>query len=47
MESKDLIAIIGIAVTLVVSVVNLVYSLWNNKRTLFVNTVGHVASEVD
>src|ERR1700722_7412586 len=39
MESKDLIAIIGIAVTLVVSVVNLVYSLWNNKRTLFVNTV--------
>jgi hypothetical protein len=39
MESKDLIAIIGIAVTLAVSVANLIYSLWSNKRTMFVNTV--------
>jgi hypothetical protein len=39
MDSKDWIAIIGIAVTLVVSSANLIYSLWTNKRTAFVNTV--------
>ena len=39
MEAKDLIAIAGIGVTFVVSSANLLYSLWNNKRTSFVNTV--------
>lgn len=39
MENKDLIAIAGIGVTLAVSSANLVYSLWSNKRTAFVNTV--------
>lgn len=39
MDSKDQIALIGIAVTLVVSVANLGYSLWSSKRTAFVNTV--------
>src|SRR5271163_4282652 len=39
MEVKDLIAIVGIGVTFAVSAANLAYSLWNNKRTSFVNTV--------
>lgn len=39
MEFKDLIALAGIIVTLVVSSANLIYSLWSNKRTSFVNTV--------
>ena len=39
METKDLIAIVGIAVTFLVSAANLAYSLWSNKRTFFVNTV--------
>lgn len=39
METKDAIAIAGIGVTLVVSSANLAYSLWNNKRSSFVNTV--------
>ncbi len=39
MGSNDLIAITGIAVTFVVSVANLIYSLRNNRRTTFVNTV--------
>jgi len=39
METKDLIAIAGIGVTFLVSSANLVYSLWSNKRTVFVNTV--------
>jgi hypothetical protein len=39
MEPKDLIAVAGISVTFVVSCANLVYSLWSNKRTVFVNTV--------
>ena len=39
MESKDLIAIAGIGATVVISSANLAYSLWNNKRTSFVNTV--------
>jgi len=39
MGTNDLIAISGIAVTLVVSTANLIYSLRNNKRTMFVNTV--------
>jgi hypothetical protein len=39
MESKDTIAIFGIAVTFAVSVANLVYSLWSNRRAMFVNTV--------
>jgi hypothetical protein len=37
--SNDVIAISGIAVTFIVSVANLIYSLRNNKRTIFVNTV--------
>ena len=39
MESKALVAIAGIGVTLAVSVANLAYSLWSNKRTFFINTV--------
>ncbi len=39
MGSNDAIAITGIAVTFVVSVANLVYSLRTNRRTIFVNTV--------
>lgn len=39
MGSSDAIALAGIAVTFVVSVANLVYSLRTNKRTMFVNTV--------
>jgi hypothetical protein len=39
MGSNDGIAIVGIAVTFVVSVANLVYSLRSNRRTMFVNTV--------
>jgi hypothetical protein len=39
MDSKDLIAIVGIGVTFAVSSANLVYSLWSNKRAFFVNTV--------
>lgn len=39
MESKELVAIAGIGVTLAVSVANLAYSLWSNKRTFFINTV--------
>ncbi len=39
MGSNDAIALTGIAVTFVVSVANLVYSLRTNKRTMFVNTV--------
>lgn len=39
MGSNDVIAITGIAVTFVVSVANLIYSLRTNRRTIFVNTV--------
>lgn len=39
MGSNDVVAITGIAVTFVVSVANLVYSLRTNRRTIFVNTV--------
>src|ERR1035437_5675025 len=39
METSNQTALIGIAVTLLVSVANLLYSLWSNKRTSFVNTV--------
>jgi hypothetical protein len=39
MEAKDLIAIAGILVTLAVSIATLVYSVWSNRRTSFVNTV--------
>jgi hypothetical protein len=39
MASSDAVAIAGIAVTFVVSVANLVYSLRTNRRTVFVNTV--------
>lgn len=39
MGSNDVIAISGIAVTFVVSVANLIYSLRTNRRTIFVNTV--------
>ena len=39
MGSNDAISITGIAVTFVVSVANLAYSLRTNRRTTFVNTV--------
>jgi len=39
MGSNDVVALIGIALTFLVSVGNLIYSLRNNKRTTFVNTV--------
>lgn len=39
MGTSNLIAITGIALTFIVSVANLVYSLRNNNRTIFVNTV--------
>ncbi len=39
MGTSDVVAIIGIALTFLVSVANLVYSLRNNTRTIFVNTV--------
>jgi hypothetical protein len=39
MGSNDLIAVTGIALTFFVSVANLIYSLRNNRRTTFVNTV--------
>jgi cell shape-determining protein MreC len=39
MGSNEWIAIIGIALTFIVSAVNLYYSLRNNDRTVFVNTV--------
>jgi len=37
--ASDQITLVGIAATLLVSVANLIYSLRNNKRTIFVNTV--------
>ena len=39
METKDLIAIVGIFLTFLVGLANLAYSLWSNARTSFVNTV--------
>ncbi len=39
MEAKDVIAIAGIGVTFLVSSATLIYTLWNNQKTLFVNTV--------
>jgi hypothetical protein len=39
MRANDVIALTGIGVTLIVSVANLLYSLWSGKRTIFVNTV--------
>lgn len=39
MGSNDIVAITGIAVTLAVSVANLIYSIRTNRRTVFVNTV--------
>jgi hypothetical protein len=39
MGSNDVIALMGITLTFFVSVANLIYSLRNNKRTTFVNTV--------
>jgi len=39
MGSNEAIAAVGIALTFVVSVANLIYSLRNNRRTTFVNTV--------
>lgn len=39
MEAKDFISIAGILVTLLVSSATLVYSLWSNKRSFFLNTV--------
>jgi hypothetical protein len=39
MGSNDWVAIVGIALTFLVSIANLIYSLRNNNRTIFVNTV--------
>lgn len=39
MGSNDTVAMIGIALTFIVSVANLAYTLRSNKRTTFVNTV--------
>src|ERR1700691_1395753 len=39
MEPKDIISIAGILVTFLVSSATLVYSLWSNKRSFFLNTV--------
>jgi hypothetical protein len=39
MATNDLIALTGITLTFFVSAANLVYSLRNNRRTIFVNTV--------
>jgi hypothetical protein len=39
MGYNDIIALIGIGLTFLVSVANLIYSLRNNRRTTFVNTV--------
>jgi hypothetical protein len=39
MESNELVTLIGITVTFLVSIANLVYSLRNNTRTILVNTV--------
>jgi hypothetical protein len=39
MEAKDAIAIAGISGTLLVSIATLVYSIWSNKRSSFLNTV--------
>ncbi|MGB7546944.1 MAG: hypothetical protein WBM14_04270 [Terracidiphilus sp.] len=39
MGSNDIVAIIGIALTFIVSVANLAYTLRSNKRATFVNTV--------
>src|SRR5260370_37552145 len=39
MEPKDNIALLGIAATLVVALVNLVYMIRNSRKTAFVNTV--------
>jgi hypothetical protein len=39
MGSNEIIALTGIALTFFVSVANLIYSLRNNRRTTFVNTV--------
>lgn len=38
-ETKDWIAIAGIAITFLVSLANFLYSIYTNKRTSFVNTV--------
>jgi hypothetical protein len=39
MGPNEAIAVAGIFVTLAVSSANLLYSLWNSKRTTFVNTI--------
>ncbi|WP_214890310.1 hypothetical protein, partial [Exiguobacterium sp. s142] len=39
MDTKDLITLIGIGITLIVGVANLINSLVTNKRTLYVNAV--------
>jgi hypothetical protein len=38
-DTKDLIALVGIGLTFLVGLANFLYSLWSNKRTSFVNTV--------
>jgi len=39
MEPKDKIALLGIAATFVVAFINLIYTIRNNRRTAFLNTV--------
>lgn len=39
METKDSIAIIGIGATILISSANLLYNIWSNKQSAFVNTV--------
>jgi len=39
MESKDALTLLGIVLTFAVTVVNLIYTIINNRKTAFVNTV--------
>jgi len=39
MEPKDEIALLGIAATFIVALINLIYAIRNNRRMVFVNTV--------
>jgi hypothetical protein len=39
MEAKDKIALLAIAATFVVALINLVYAILNNRKTAYVNTV--------
>lgn len=39
MDLKEKIALLGIGLTFLVAIINLIYSFFNNRRTAFVNTV--------